>query len=144
MGDVSMTLKLPQSMDECIYFTRRKLEEKGSAVAWVYKEKCPKCKKALMGKPKDPKTGKTKIRATEYVCPSCGYTMEKGAYEDTLTANIQYTCPHCSYSGEHQMSFKRKKVQLINPETRKKKSADALKFPCKKCGKDILITKKMK
>jgi hypothetical protein len=139
-----MALKLPKSMDECIYFTRRKLGEKGSAVAWVYKEKCPKCKKAIMGKPKDEKTGKTKIRAKEYVCPSCDHTMEKGAYEDTLTANIQYTCPHCSVSGENQMSFKRKRVQLINPETGKKKAADALKFPCKKCKKDILITKKMK
>lgn len=130
-------------MDECVYFTRRKLGEKGTAVAWVFKEKCPKCKKALMGKPKDEKTGKIKIRASEYVCSSCGYTMEKGAYEDTLTANIQYTCPYCGYSGEHQMSFKRKKVQMLDEEG-KKKSVDALKFQCAKCKKDILITKKMK
>jgi len=139
-----MALKFPNSMDECVYFTRRKLGEKGSAVAWVFRGKCPKCKKGVMGKPKDEKTGKVKIRAKEYVCSECGYTMEKGAYEDTLTANIQYTCPYCGYSGEHQMSFKRKKVQLLDPETGKKKSADALKFQCKKCGKDILITKKMK
>lgn len=139
-----MALKLPNSMDECVYFTRRKLGDKGSAIAWVLRGKCTKCKKGVMGKPKDPKTGKVKTRATEYVCPSCNHTMEKGAYEDTLTANIQYNCQHCGTSGEHQMSFKRKKVQLINPETGKKKAADALKFQCKKCGKDILITKKMK
>lgn len=139
-----MTLKFPESMEECIYFTRRKLDEKGSAAAWVFREKCPKCKKSFMGKPRDEKTGKVKIRAKEYVCPSCKYTMELGAYEDTLTANIQYTCPYCGFSGEHQMSFKRKKVQLFDEETQKKKSADALKFQCAKCKKDILITKKMK
>ncbi len=139
-----MALKFPKSMEECIYFTRRKLGEKGSAIAWVFKQKCPKCKKSVIGKPKDEKTGKVKIRAKEYACPSCGYTMEKGKYEDTLTANIQYTCPYCGTSGEHQMSFKRKKVQLFDKETQKKKAADALKFQCKKCKKDILITKKMK
>jgi predicted RNA-binding Zn-ribbon protein involved in translation (DUF1610 family) len=139
-----MALKFPKSMTECIYFTRRKLGEKGQAVAWVFKEKCPKCGKALMGKPKDEKTGKTKIRAKEYVCPECKYTAEKGAYEDTLTANIQYTCPHCGNSSEHQMSFKRKKAQMFDEQKQKKVSVDALKFQCSKCGKDILVTKKMK
>ncbi|MBD3362039.1 hypothetical protein GF358_04590 [Candidatus Woesearchaeota archaeon] len=139
-----MVLKMPNSMEECVYFTRRKLEDKGFAIAWVYREKCPKCKKGLMGKPRDEKTGKVKILAKEYVCPECGYTMEKGEYEDTLTADIQYTCPHCEYKGEHQMSFKRKKVKVFDKEEQKKKSVDALKFKCGKCGEDILITKKMK
>ncbi|MBD3303717.1 hypothetical protein GF343_01105, partial [Candidatus Woesearchaeota archaeon] len=84
-----MVLRLPDSMEECVYFTRRNID-KGKVVAWVFKEKCPKCGKALMGKPKDEKTGKVKIRAKEYVCPECGYTAEKGEYEDTLTVNIQY------------------------------------------------------
>lgn len=138
-----MALQLPDSMDECVYFTRRNIG-KGKAIAWVLKEKCPKCGKALMGKPKDEKTGKVKIRAKEYVCPECGYTVEKGAYEDTLTVNIQYTCPHCGNQGEAQESFKRKKVQVFDEEEQKKKSIDAIKFKCGKCGKDILITKKMK
>jgi len=137
-------MRFPESMEECIYFTKRQIGEKGKATAWVFREKCPKCKKALMGKPRDEKTGKVKIRSKEYVCPECGYTMEKGAYEDTLTANIQYTCPYCGHKGEHQMSFKRKKIQVFDEETQKKKTVDALKFKCKKCGKDILITKKMK
>lgn len=138
-----MALRFPDSMDECIYFTRRNID-KGNAVAWVFKEKCPKCKKALMGKPKDEKTGKVKIRAKEYVCPECGYTVEKGEYEDTLTVNIQYTCPHCGNKGEAQESFKRKKVRVFDEEEQKKKSIDAIKFQCEKCGEDILITKKMK
>lgn len=139
-----MALRFPDSMDECVYFTRRQLGDKGKAVAWVFKEKCPECGKAIMGKPKDEKTGKAKIRAKEYVCPECGHTVEKGAYEDTLTVSIQYTCPHCGNQGETQESFKRKKVQVFDEEEQKKKSIDAIKFQCKKCGKDILITKKMK
>ncbi len=138
-----MTLRFPESMDECVYFTRRNLGQKGNAVAWVFKEKCPKCGKGIMGKPRG-NDGKVKIRAKEYVCPSCNYTVEKGEFEDTLTANIQFTCPHCGFAGEHQMSFKRKKVKIFDEESQKEKTADALKFQCAKCKKDIFITKKMK
>ena len=136
-------MRLPESMDECVYFTRRSLGKKGKAVAWVFREKCPKCKKALMGKPKDDKTGKVKSRSKEYVCPACGHIIEKKKYEDTLTCNIQYTCPECGNSEEIQVPFKRKKTQVLD-EKGKKKSVDAIKFKCQKCGKDLLITKKMK
>jgi len=138
-----MTLRFPDSMEECVYFTRRNIDS-GKVVAWVFKEKCPKCGKAKMGKPKDEKTGKVKIRAKEYVCPKCGHTVEKGEYEDTLTVNIQYTCPHCGHKGETQESFRRKKVRIFDEAEQKKKSIDAIKFKCENCGKDILITKKMK
>ena len=120
-------------MDECIYFTRRKIDN-GSAVAWVFKEECPKCKKALMAKPKNEKTGKPKIRAKEYVCPECNYIVEKEEYEDTLTCNIQYTCPDCSFASEIQVPFKRKNF----------KGAKAVVFQCEKCDSKIPITKKMK
>src|SRR3989338_8652813 len=53
--------KLPNSVDEVVYFTRRTIGE-GKVVAWVYKQKCPKCGKAMMGKPKDSNTGKVQIR----------------------------------------------------------------------------------
>ncbi len=138
-----MALRFPESMDECIYFTRRQLKDKGKAVAWVFREKCPQCGKAMMGKPKGP-DGKVKIRAKEYTCPECGHTVEKGAYEDTLTANIQYTCPYCGNEGEHQMSFKRKKVKMFDDEAQKDVTVDALKFQCSKCKKDLFVTKKMK
>lgn len=135
-----MALKMPESMDECVYFTRR---IKPQIVAWVFREQCPKCKKALMGKPTDA-SGKIKIRAKEYVCPACKYTMEKGEYEDTLTANIQYTCPKCNTTGELQIPFKRKKVKIFDAEEGKEVTADALAFNCKKCNEKIAVTKKMK
>ncbi|MEM4254584.1 MAG: hypothetical protein QXR48_04345 [Candidatus Woesearchaeota archaeon] len=135
-----MALRFPESMDECVYFTRRTNPQ---VVAWVFREKCPKCKKALMGKPKDA-SGKVKIRAKEYMCPECNYTMEKQAYEDTLTANIQFTCPKCGFKGEHQMPFKRKKIKIFDEEEGKEVQVDALVFNCPKCGYKIAVTKKMK
>ena len=134
-------MKQPNSMEECIYFTNR-IIGKGKIKAWVLKELCPKCKKSLMSKPKDPKTGKPKIRAAEYVCPSCNFKIEKQEYEDSLTINIQYTCPHCNSSGELSVPFKRKKVQIIK-ESGKKKSVDAIRFQCQKCQKNLDVTKKM-
>ena len=125
-------------MEGVIYFTKRSINDKGSVKAWVYKQKCPKCKKVLMGKPVDKKTGKVKIRAKEYTCRECGYTVEKKEYEESLTCEIKYTCPKCSYEGETEIPFKRKRVKVNN------KMADALVFNCNKCGGKILITKKMK
>jgi len=137
-----MSLTKPELMDECIYFTRREIED-GEATAWVFKEKCKKCGKGLMGKPKDEKTGKIKIRAKEYVCPECGNTVEKKEYEESLTVNIEYVCPYCKFKGEIQIPFKRKKVQRIK-DNGKKESVEVLRFQCGKCGKDIDITKKLK
>jgi DNA-directed RNA polymerase subunit M/transcription elongation factor TFIIS len=136
-------MKEPTSMEECIYFSNRTLGE-GKLKAWVFKENCPKCKSALMGKPKDEKTGKPKIRAKEYVCPSCTHTLEKEDYEDTLTINVKYTCPHCSHSGETQQPFKWKNIQRLNEETGKKQAIKSIRFQCEKCKKDIDVTKKMK
>lgn len=131
-----MVEKKPESekdIEKLVYFTQRKIDS-GHAVAWVYQQECPKCKKALMGKPRDSKTGKPKIRATEYVCPSCGNSMEKKAYEESLQANIEYKCPHCGNEGEVQIPYKRKSFQGV----------PALIFPCEKCDEKIAITKKMK
>jgi len=140
-----MTIKEPENMDELVYFTNRQLSGgKGTVTAWTYKEKCPKCGKGIMGKPKDAKTGKVKIRATEYECPECKYSAPKEAYEDTLTCQAKYKCPKCSFEGDIEMPFIRKKVQLFDEETQKKKSVDALQFQCKKCSEKINITKKMK
>lgn len=138
-----MALKQPTSMDECIYFTNRSIGT-GKAKAWVFKAKCPKCGKSLMAKPRDPKTGKPKIRSKEYVCPSCNHTEQKKEHEEKLTANIQYTCPKCSNKSEIQIPYKRKKIQLLNIETGKKSPVDALQFSCSKCEEKINITKKMK
>ena len=138
-----MTLKEPTSMDELVYFTNRNVGE-GNVIAWVYRKECPKCGKALMGKPKDEKTGKPKIRANEYVCPECNYTVDKEEYEDTLSCEIKYTCPKCKYKGEIEVPFKRKKMKIFDPEKQKKIAVDAIIFECQKCKEKIVITKKMK
>ncbi len=134
-------MKEPTSTGECIYFTNRILES-GKLKAWVFKEKCPKCGKGLMGKPVV--KGKVKIRAKEYICPECNYTVDKDEYEPTLTINIKYTCPHCSHEGEISLPFKRKKFSRLNEETGKKQSIESIRFQCQKCEKDIDVTKKMK
>lgn len=126
-----MALKEPQSMDECVYFTQRAIGA-GKAKAWVFKEQCNKCKKAIMGKPVE--KGKIKIRAKEYVCPNCKNTVEKKAYEESLTCNIKYVCPACSYSGEAQVPYKRKNIQGV----------PTIQAECQKCKAKINITKKMK
>ena len=127
-----MALEVPSSMDECIYFTRRTEGEKGHLMAWARKKECPSCHKALMGKPVE--KGKIKIRATEYVCPSCGHTEAKADHEEGLEVNCIYTCPHCEHKGEATMPYKRKTWQGVK----------AFVFNCEDCGEKIGITKKMK
>jgi hypothetical protein len=127
-----MGLQIPDSMEELVYWTSRKIN-KGAVKAWVNREQCPECHKALMGKPSNNKGG-IKIRASFYECPECHYKVDKQEYEDTLTANIIYTCSHCSFNGETQIPYKRKKFQGV----------DALIFTCQKCSQKIPITKKLK
>ena len=136
-------LKEPESMEECVYFTNRTIG-KGKATAWVLKEKCPKCHECLMSKPKDPKTGRPKIRSNEYECPNCHYKVNAEEYENTLTTSINYTCPYCNNTGDIQIPYQRKKVQIFNEIEAKKKTVDSLRFQCQKCNKNIDITKKMK
>lgn len=128
-----MQLKFPDSMNECIYFTNRTLENNtGKAIAWVYKKLCPKCKKATMGKPVV--KGKVKMRAEEYVCPGCGFTEQKQEHEESLNVEIQYTCPKCGNSGEATTQYKRKSWQGV----------PAYLFECSKCHEKLGLTKKMK
>jgi predicted RNA-binding Zn-ribbon protein involved in translation (DUF1610 family) len=129
-----MGLKMPESMDECFYFTNRTLKNNGSIIAWVYRPKCPKCGKGIMGKPVDPKTGKVKKKADIYACRECGYSVNSDEFDETLKVEIQYKCPFCGNSGETTTEYKRKKY----------KGVDAYVFTCQKCGERIGITKKMK
>lgn len=138
-----MELQQPKSMKELVYYTQRRLRPKGKAKVWVFRKECPKCEKTFMTKPINPKTGKFKTRAKEYVCSECGYTVEKEEYEDTLTANVEYVCPKCEHEGAKQVSFKRKKVTITDRKG-KKKRVDALVLECDSCGEEIKITKKMK
>ncbi len=139
-----MALQQPLSFDDYVYFTRRSLGDKGKVVAWVSREACKKCSKGMMEKPRDPKTGKLKIRAKEYACPSCNNSIPEQEYEDSLTLSAIYTCPHCSRQGEAQVPYKRKKVKVFDDETLKEKTADAVQFLCGHCQGKINVTKKMK
>lgn len=133
----TMALKRPKSMSELAYYTRR-ADAQGKQEVWVFKGPCPKCGKGMMGKPRDPKTGKAKIRAKEYVCPECGHTEEKETYEDTLNANVAYTCT-CGNSDEVELSFKRKKISVEIGG--KKKRKNGISFNCSKCSKEIKVLK---
>lgn len=120
-------------MDECVYFTRRILMDTGKVMAWVFRQPCPKCRKAMMGKPVGD-GGSVKIRAKEYVCPACKYTVEKVEYEETLTCNIMYTCPKCKNQGEATAPYKRRAWQGV----------PAIVFECGKCKEKLGVTKKLK
>ena len=120
-------LKLPDSMEECLYFTNR-----GEILAWVYKKECPECHKVRMGKPVV--KGKIKIRAKEYVCPECNYTEEKTEHEKSLTLECQYTCPECGKEGEATCPYVRKTY----------KGVKAFVVECEHCQAKIPLTKKLK
>ncbi len=126
-GGNKMTLQMPESMDECLYFTNR-----DNLVAWVYRKECPKCKKAKMGKPVV--KGKVKTRAKEYVCPECNYTEEKIEHEESLHLEAKYTCPECNKEGESTCAYVRKKF----------KGVPSYIVECQHCGARIPITKKLK
>ncbi len=127
-------VKEPESMEQLVHHTLRTLPNDGTIRLWVYKKDCPACKKGKMGKPKDPKTGKAKIRAKEYVCPECAHSIEKAEYEDTLVAEAVYKCPECKKDGEWTGSFKRKTIQ----------GAPTIRVVCEHCGAFIDVTKKFK
>ncbi len=128
-----MALKEPQSMEELIYFTNRTLEGgKGRIKAWVYKKTCPKCNKAKMGKPVE--KSEVKIRANEYICPSCGFREEKVTHEESLTVEAKYICPECGKEGESSTLYKRKSFMGV----------PAYVVECSNCKAKIPLTKKMK
>lgn len=131
-GD-KMSFEMPSSMDECLYFTRRSLDNNGKIIAWVEREDCPECGKAKMGKPKK-SDGGVKIRATVYECPECNYTVPKQEYEETCTVKVIYTCPYCNHEGEAMTPYKRKKLNGV----------DCYVFECEECKQKIGISKKMK
>lgn len=121
----------PTNMDELLYFTNR-LTPELKIKAWTRKKKCPKCQKALMGKPVS--KGKVKIRATEYVCPACGFSEEKLTHEASLTLEAIYTCPKCKKNGTSTAPFKRKTYMGV----------PSFIVECEHCGEKIALTKKLK
>jgi predicted nucleic acid-binding Zn ribbon protein len=126
-----MTLKRPESMEECVYFTNRVIGD-GRAMAWVFRKECPKCR-GVMGKPQK-KNGKIEKKAGHYVCYSCGYTESNEQVESSLLINIDYKCPHCGSEDETTAEYKRKSFEGV----------PSYVFECRKCHKKIGLTKKLK
>ena len=62
-------------------------------------------------------------------------------FEGEEKANIEYKCPSCGHAGEKQQVFEREKVSIINPNTGKKKKADAFIIACDKCGAEMKLEK---
>jgi len=122
-----VTIKIPKSMDECLYFTNR-----DNVLAWVYRKTCPKCKKVKMGKPVE--KGKVKTKADYYECPSCKYQENKAEHEASVKLEVQYTCPKCKKKGESTGEYKRKVYQTIS----------SYLVECQHCGEKIPLTKKLK
>lgn len=126
-----MTLKIPNSIKECLYFTNRSFG-KGKVMAWVYRKICPQCTKMTMGKPIE--KGKVKTRADYYQCPSCGHKEQKKEHEESLTLEALYTCPECGKEGESVGKYKR----LMH------KGILSYLVICQHCQAKIPITKKLK
>ncbi|MDP6641851.1 MAG: hypothetical protein QGF74_00515 [Candidatus Nanoarchaeia archaeon] len=133
-------MREPTSMDECVYHTIQTIG-KGKARLWVLRENCLECGKALMSKPKDPKTGRFKTRSKEYICSECGHTEDIEEYAEKLNASIQYTCPKCEHKGELEVPFKRKKTKFFDEMKKKEVRKLALIFNCQKCNEEIKVIK---
>ena len=121
--------KSEEDIAKLVYYTQRSLDERGKVTAWVYRQCCPRCGKALMGKPMA--KGKVKVRARDYLCPACGYAEEAKSYESKLLVNIDYACQNCGHEGAARVPFVRKRI----------KGVPAIAFSCESCGAQLLITK---
>ena len=124
-------MMMPESMDDCFFFTNR-TTEKGSIKAWVFKPICPKCKKNRIGKPLG-KTGKVDKKAETYAC-ACGYSVPIEEADKSIKVDVIYTCPFCQHKGETQAPYMRQKWQGV----------PSYIFECQGCGQKIGITKKLK
>ena len=100
--------EFPESMDELLYFTNRKLPDGTKIIAYVERKTCPKCKKAPMGKPINEKTGNPKTRSPIYTCPECGYEEKKTAHEESCELQIQYTNPQGTQLKKATSPYKRR------------------------------------
>jgi len=127
-----MTLKKPNSTEECIYFTNRSIGE-GYATAWVYRGTCPKCNTPSIGKPIK-KNGKVDKKADVYECSICKYQEPNEEAEAKFKVEIQYKCPYCGNESETTTEYKRKVFEGI----------PSYIFECGGCSKKIGITKKLK
>jgi predicted RNA-binding Zn-ribbon protein involved in translation (DUF1610 family) len=106
--DSMVEFEFPDSIDDILNFTNRKLPDGTKIVAYVPRQICPECKKADMGKPINEKTGRPKIRSKTYECPECGYEEPKQSHEDSCEVIVQYTNPEGTELKKTTASYERK------------------------------------
>lgn len=123
---------VPESMDELIYFSNRKLPDGQRLIAWTNKKEC-ECG-GTFGKPVDEKTGKVKIRSSTYICSGCGKEEPKKEHEESLTLEIRYTNPEGTEWKAASTPYKRKTW----------KGVKSFVFENEFTGEKQGITKKMK
>ena len=128
-----MALKKPNSMEECLYFTNRALDNEGFAIAWAYKKLCPKCKEERLGKPIK-KNGKPDKKSPNYECIKCKYQETNEETENDLRLEVEYKCPNCGNESMTTTEYIRKTFEGV----------PSFVFACEKCEQKIGITKKMK
>lgn len=104
-------MELPESMDDCLYFTNRTLENNGWVKAWVRRPPAPSGK-GLLGKPKDSKTGRPKLRSTFYVDDE-GNEYDMQEINKQLFVEILYKSPYTGEEGEAKVPYKRKTWQGV-------------------------------
>ena len=126
-----MALKDPKSMEDCFYFTRRKLE-KGSIVAWVLKPIGPHG--GLLQRPLNPKSGKVMKKSEVYVERGTDYEVPCKEIDPTLKVQIRYECPECAKAGETTAPYVWKTY----------KGAKSIIFYCNDCEAKLGISKKLK
>jgi transcription elongation factor Elf1 len=129
-----MAITLPKSMAEVYYHTIRANPDGSKIRAWAFKKTCPECGKGRLSKPLNEKTGKYKIRSTEFECTECKHTVSKEEAEEGVMLEATYTCPHCQKEGESEAPYKRKSF----------KGVKSYIIECEHCGEKIPVTKKMK
>lgn len=124
---------IPESVDNLLYFTNRKLPDGTRLFAWVEKVDCPACGKGLMGKPIK-SDGKVKMRASTYECPECGHEEKKTVHEEARTLEVRYSNPEGKEWKSSSTPYKRKTW----------KGVKAFVFTNEFTGEKLGITKKMK
>ena len=125
-------MRKPESMDECVYFTRREIGE-GKAMAWIFRKKCDKCQEGLMIKPLN-KRGKPDKKSPIYVCNKCNQEEDNESVESSYIVHIEYTCPNCKHEGQTTSEYKRISFKGI----------PSYVFECDNCHEKLGVTKKMK
>ncbi|VVB74764.1 Transposase zinc-ribbon domain protein [Candidatus Tiddalikarchaeum anstoanum] len=117
----------PTSITGLDFFTRQVMDPDGFAFMWVFRPKCPACKKGVLSK--------LKKRDKFYTCSECGKQSSLEEYGNLLVANVEYTCPFCKKKGEYSNKWEK-------PAS--KTAPIMVKFECMNCGEKLKVMRMKK